>query len=53
MSTGTQCSVHLEEQMAMLVQRMDELAQQLKILTEDLSARVERVEKGNSRWRQY
>ena len=46
MSTGTHSSVHLEEQMVMLIQRMNELTQQLKDLKEDLTVRVERAEEG-------
>ena len=46
MATGTRSSVRLEEQMALLIQRMDEQNLQVKSLTEHLCTRVESAEKG-------
>ena len=46
MATGTRSSVRLEEQIAMLIRRMDELTLQVKNIKEDLTARVVRTEEG-------
>ena len=46
MSTATHSAGCLEEQLAMLIRKTDELTQQLASLKEDLCARVERAEEG-------
>ena len=46
MATGTRSSVCLEEQIAMLIRRMDELTLQVKNMKYDLTAQVVRTEEG-------
>ena len=45
MSTGTHATVHMEEQIALLIQKLDEQCQQMKCLAERQSTQLEEMER--------